>query len=452
MPVNTTELTATQAEIVAYIYLNKGRTRSGSGRVNYTEYMKNILPITTENGDIAIYAVNLNDGGYILVSASTEFYPIIAEVETGEYNEDLNEAAATYIADLAHKVILAKEGKIKLDTKAEWSAYIDTAEPESLTRASTAFSEEYYDAYYEFLDSQDYGNYNIYKLKNCSNILPSNVYNEFVAAAKSEDLWEGTQYSWENTAYVVERTTESAQQVGPLLETKWSQLYKFYNSNNKSTPTGCVAVATGQLMRFFRYPASFAWYSMANSTDYLYNDPDKNDNPYVNANDPLDNFLKILHDKLGVDNDGGAEISDAENVLKSYGYNVTKQNHNTSKIIKELTNNRHPVYARGAKGFLQGGHAWVIDGLYASSKEIRYTLYRLSDTSYPDFAYDKAENANPYIIYNDFYRFHMNWGWGGDGNGWFFDDNISVTIKDKNGNYVTKNYYYDRKELLLCIP
>ena len=448
IPADIKDLDSSQAEIVAQIYLNKARTRSSSRNIPNAESIKSIIPIRTENRELAIYAVNFNGGGYILVSASTEFYPILAEIETGEYNpEEINDAASTYIADLAHKVILAKEGKLNINTEPQWIPYIGIPEAKYITRSSNAFSDEYYDAYYEFIDSQDYGNYRIYKLKNCSDILPSNIYQEFIQAAQSEDLWEGTQYSWENTAYVVERTTESLVQIGPLLKTEWGQLYKYYNSNSKSTPTGCVTIATGQLMRFFQYPASFAWNSMPNSTSYLYNAQDTNNNPYVNNNDPLDSFLQILHNKLDVSDSGSSTIDKAEKVLKSYGYSVSKQNHETSKIISSLKYNRKPVYARGAKGFLRDGHAWVIDGLYAYTCEVRYTLYRLSDRSYPDFRYDNAENANPYIIFNDLYTFHMNWGWDGQGNGWFLDDDITVTVGSEK-----YNFYYDRQELILNIP
>lgn len=432
LPSNIQDLSASDAQKVAQIFINKSRTRGNDLLLSESTEVKNTVPILSHNGSIAMYAVNFKNGGFMIISATTSFFPILAVVENGEYNNSgYLEVAENYIEDLAEKVMLAKTGELKIDCTIEWSAYKDFES----TTPSTRASDEYLNALYSWMEEQNYGTYRIYKLKSCKDLLPEKVYNEFLQAVKSEDPWEGTEYSGENTAYVVERTTENLINVGPLLSTNWNQDNKAYNISkpDKKVPTGCVTIATGQLMRYFQYPSTFAWNNMSTGGGY--------------HNTELDNFLTTLRAQLGVNDDGGASIDDAERVLKGYGYQVTKQNHDVAKVFNELAYRRKPVYARGQKGALQGGHAWVIDGLYHSESTVKYTLYRLSDVHYPEFKYTDAENADPYSNYTSLTMFHMNWGWGGGGNGMFMDSNITVTLQSG-----THNFYYDRKELFLTRP
>ena len=89
-------------------------------------------------------------------------------------------------------------------------------------------------------------------------------------------------------------------------------------------------------------------------------------------------------------------------------------------------------------------HAWVTDGAQVKSITIRYVLYRLSDTAYPEFEYVAAENADPFDKYGDACYYHMNWGWGGNRDGWFMDGNIAIPGMDNS-----YNFRYNRKDLFI---
>lgn len=75
------ELTPDDARCVAL------RSNVYSSRANNCEVVS-VVPINDENDKTIIYAVNFEQG-YKLISAQKSFYPIIAEVEKGNYEEKI---------------------------------------------------------------------------------------------------------------------------------------------------------------------------------------------------------------------------------------------------------------------------------------------------------------------------------------------------------------------------
>lgn len=421
LPSDIEDLSLSDAETVANLFNKKSATRSQQEKT-----IKNVIAINGKDGNTAIYAVNFNEDGYILVSATTKYYPILATVDHGEYSDDMPETGQQIvIAGMLDNIELIKSGKTKIDCIGFWSPFKESAKKYKKTRTSDPRYNDYLcalDEFTEWVNEQDDANY--YKLVDCRNILPSRVYSEFVRAAQSEDLWEGTDFSWENTAYVYEKIYEDEYHEGPFLTTSWNQEGSY---NTSGYPTlGCVTIAVGQLMRFYMRPSNIEWEKM----------------PSSGATSTLTEFLKKLRTELKVDAEGGSYINDAERVLKSYGYNVSKMDHNENKAYSQLYNNKKPIYSQGDSG--KAAHAWVTDGAQVKSITIRYVLYRLSDTAYPEFEYVAAENADPFDKYGDACYYHMNWGWGGNRDGWFMDGNIAIPGMDNS-----YNFRYNRKDLFI---
>jgi hypothetical protein len=175
---------------------------------------------------------------------------------------------------------------------------------------------------------------------------------------------------------------------GTLVQTKWAQMggtgmYK-YNDSCPSLPcgkavTGCVATAMGQLMAFYKWPASYSWNSMANA----------NSKPEC---------ARLLRDagiavNMGYNCTGsGADALNVAPAMKTI-FNYTTAaiyTYSLSQMIPELLTN-HPVLLSGRGA--SGGHMWVCDG-YAVVQSLCFTI--------------------------DYYE-HMNWGWGGAGNGYYTD-------------------------------
>lgn len=424
---NTKDLSAADAEIVANLFSKKkAKTRAVT-----TGEIQEVITIPDTDGNPAVYAVNYEDG-YILVSATTNFYPILAEVEHGTFSmeamQSIGESVLVneYIEQIEQVKDLPPTEDININS--QWISYIGNKIqtrgyapvkdfPEYSDYGSAV--DQFTDFYYPEIE------YTLRLLKDCKNTLPSDIYNEFLEASQSEDLWEGTEYCAENTAYVLIFDPGSDGLMnGPLLKTTWDQYYP-YNTTNFNA-LGCVTVAVGQLMKYYQKPSYFKWSEM----------------PDNDGNDVLRIFLGRMRSELGIDENGAGSNEKALEVLKSYGYKCELIPHNFSKICSSVIFGNNPIYAYGADRSKGSAHAWVIDGGINTDHYKEYTLYRLSDVSYPNFRYVVAENAEQHRVYYRYgqYFFHMNWGWGGTHNGWFLDTNI--------GNPVG-NYGDNRKEIFI---
>ena len=219
--------------------------------------------------------------------------------------------------------------------------------------------------------------------------------------------------------------------VGPLLTTKWNQ-EPLYNalcpmSSNDSTrcPAGCAAVAMGQIMKYWNYPATgrgFCSYEL-DSLRTLSVNLDSSHYDWINMPDSLTFYstdtqinaiAKLLSD-IGIslsmkyaDGSSGAigqsfnqiSMPCMENAFRSnfkYSHSLRALNYETveinngqnrwESIMKEEILSGRPLVYTGTDLWASGGHAFVVDGL------------------------DSTSYSEPI--------FHANFGWGGQYDGYF---------------------------------
>lgn len=227
---------------------------------------------------------------------------------------------------------------------------------------------------------------------------------------------------------VVPDASKYQAKIDPLLATTWNQDAPFNDlcpkaANGGDYPSGCVATALSQIMKFHAYPAqgrgekqySFKpaagvgqiLYANFGETTYQW---DKMLNNYKSGSytEEEGNAVATLMMHCGVavemnytSTGSGAYSSEARNGLVTYfGYHenmgiVYRSYYSLEQwmdmLYAELNQNR-PIYYSGSDA-RQGGHAFVIDG------------------------YD--ENG----------LVHVNWGWGADGGNGFFD----ITLLNPTG-------------------
>ena len=247
-------------------------------------------------------------------------------------------------------------------------------------------------------------------------------------------------------------------EVQPLLQTLWGQGIGYNNytpefncaGELKRAPTGCVATAVAQVMRYHEFPSSYQWQIMPNMI-VDYNSERANE---------VSKLMRDIGIYVGMDygcNESGAKTDKVVDVLiNRFGYanSTSFIDYNPDILALELTNNR-PVILSGKhskkktgswifeKTTYGEGHAWVCDGF-------RETIYRIVHDAGTRYERVTSSSGGKF--------FHMNWGWNGLGNestvnngGWFRYDDFE--IKEVSGNDGENlNFQYKKKMIIGIKP
>ncbi len=238
--------------------------------------------------------------------------------------------------------------------------------------------------------------------------------NKMEATDKIETYWEELLNTKNSSP---SSNISSVNSVNPLLSTTWDQEPYYNDLCPGGAVTGCVATAMAQIMKYWNYPTHGQGFHSYSDQNYGVQSLDFSSTTYNWASMP-DNVTSsnievstlMYHCGVSVDMEYGVDVSNAyvisskspiincaEYAYKTYfGYDessiqgLERKSYTTStwkNLLKnELDNSRPIQYAGFGNG---GGHTFVCDG------------------------YD----------FNDF--FHMNWGWGGNSDGFFEIDALN---------------------------
>lgn len=205
-------------------------------------------------------------------------------------------------------------------------------------------------------------------------------------------------------------------QLGPLLHTTWDQgtYYNMYCPVDAAGPdnrclTGCVATAIGQLFNYFRWPTVGTGSYTSEDTTYGVLSVDFSQQEYnynemaTSLNRENKEVAKLLyHIGVSVDMHYGPHGSGMTNhkaayIMREY-FRYSPQTQyifrdtfqgNWTQVILQHLNQKLPLYYAGwSDTTYTSGHAFVVDG------------------------------------YQDSTYFHINWGWGGAFDGYFYLDQL----------------------------
>ncbi len=197
-------------------------------------------------------------------------------------------------------------------------------------------------------------------------------------------------------------------QYGPLLSTSWGQGVGYNdlapnngcsNYSNGRTPTGCVATAMSQIMKYYQYPSNYNWTQMYDGS----------------GSNETARLMLDAGNSVGMDwgcSGSSAETSSVPNALKStFGYSAADYMDFSIATTKSELNAGYPVILRGGEkatkwlifNVYENGHAWICDGIRQYSVPVRVSA-----------------GLHGYItVFHNAWTYHMNWGWSGMYNGWY---------------------------------
>jgi len=246
-----------------------------------------------------------------------------------------------------------------------------------------------------------------------------NIKNNVMPSGKAVEDWE--RLSKIPDEFVSKSGIKS---ITPLLTTKWNQ-GRYFNAHCPADPAGtdghvvvgCVATALGQLMNYFRYPSTgtgsygyehpeYGWLEV-NFAEQSYNYDQMPEIP----TDYNDDIARLLYNigvsvdmNYGPDGSGMYNHKGAYTLRTYFGYNpettyffrdsVAPEFNWTDTLIMHLDQNIPLYYAGWSDYDFIMGHAFILDG------------------------------------YSDNTHYHINWGWGGSSDGYFFIDDLTPGSSD----------------------
>ncbi len=235
---------------------------------------------------------------------------------------------------------------------------------------------------------------------------------------------ESIQHEWQRLGDATQLRKQTKTGVAPMLQTEWNQgLY--YNAMCPYDPagpgshavTGCVATALGQLINYFRYPLQGTGSYGYQHDDYGWIEEDFSQSFFnynqmpVALTDFNDDVARLIYNiGVSVDMNYGPDGSGMWNhkgayTLKTYfGYNSATtylfrdslpEDFDWKGTLTQHLDQGIPLYYAGWSDYeFVSGHAFILDG------------YQNED------------------------YYHINWGWGGSSDGYFYIDDLTPGAND----------------------
>lgn len=136
-------LSETDVKIVSNLYSKMAKTKSNNREI------KEVIPIKGEDGKVMMYAVNYADG-YIIVSATKRYYPILADVRSGSFSlDDSSSGLKLLIDDFSERINMVEEMENCPDLSRFWEPYLN---PVSVDIERTKANSDFYDLFESYLD------------------------------------------------------------------------------------------------------------------------------------------------------------------------------------------------------------------------------------------------------------------------------------------------------------
>ena len=356
------------------------------------------------NGSPLMYVVNYPEGGFVIVSATRDYYPILAYSEENNFELTSEMGGLLVWMDEVKQDIRASssaDDEFKANMRSMWASY-KTAErsQDAVTNLKSSNPlQEAYDRRFEELNYQ-YG-YSGWTFCNFySADLPYSAYSQIMQNCENYNC---------SPEYVIVgiKSTYSNQTVGPLIQTNWHQDFPYNSLVPNQHSAGCGAVAMAQIMNYHKYPASLSFNGVAINWNNMPADAPR----LIAATGAAAN---TTYWSIG----SWALPGAVESALRSqFMYTVSRQNHNSGNAAAQLLNYQRPVLMVGFPAALNpDGHYWVCDGAQSISYESFYFAEYPRPLGYQTYYYDSM-SGNPWAgnpgngnSYGYLY-FHMNWGW-----------------------------------------
>lgn len=432
-------VTQTEAQAIANMFMRSEAGNLGVATKSSDTRSKRVSSSATvrEDGQDLMYVFNYEDGGFVIVGSTRNYYPILAYSDKGSFDLQDDMGPVDIWLDET-KVGIKNSGSLDEATKTQmqslWARYDGTfVDPSqqllAARRLQTRSTGE--DACWDRIDSLQA----LYGSEGWT-FLPVSFVEDLFTDLDLESYYEAICYSAEqnhsalNETLIGYKLPNEVTQIGPLLNTEWFQRSPFGDAC-PNLVAGCGAVAAGQVMFFHRFPTTMTW----KGEDFYWSQIPRLPSWHSYHKQPQ--LMGMLGQKFQMvynsDSTSSTTVNKLCTGLDSLGYNVSSVSHNYNNVRDSLFYHSNPVIMQGKDSTHPSGHFWVCDGVRETIMNQIQFFTENQPYGAGSFTQGMYSLSNPGIEGGIFYiHFHMNWGRGSN-NAWYLGDSVNSPF----GNYNT---------------
>ena len=421
-------VTPSEAATLAELFANSSDGIAGIASKAGVKRSSKISSTATvrEDGQDLMYIFNYEDGGWVIVGSTREYYPILAYSDEGKFELQDDMGPVDVWLDET-KVSIKNSSSLSDEEKSQmrslWSHYEDAGLLAEKTKAARVLTKSTGEDYcWERIDSLQA----IYGSDGWTFLPVSQVEDLFTDLGLSNDYATICYYSEQNHSALNETVIgyryPAINQVGPLLATEWHEGLPFNSLCPNQYPAGSGVIATAQVMRYYAYPGSLTW----NGTTIYWSEipvsPDTTPNKIPQL---IARIGQLCNANYGA---SGTFLYHYDVMIgaNSLGYTIDYDGGNNDSYYRnQVFNYQRPIIMFGTKSADPTKHyAWVCDGV----RQAVYNQLQFFTENQPYgagvFTQGMYTISNPGLIGQPIgttiYTYHMNWGLqGGAYNGWF---------------------------------
>jgi hypothetical protein len=374
-----------------------------------------------------LYIMNYRSGGFVVVSATRNFYPVLAYSEDNSLELTPENTSLWFWFEMTKDIIRESDSldeSVKEEIRSLWHGFESGRNQIPEISLRRGYPDEY-SAYIARLSQlvSTYGSQGwvFSALPASVSSLGSSTWNTLNNLAAMGPA--STNYS----IVGIKNPTLTNYNIGPFINTKWDQ---YWMPSSTACYAGCATVAMAQIMKYHGKPTGYIWSNMYDLTETA-----STKTLFFNIGTSLPD---VNYNNCSV----GTTISNVTNsFINTFGYsNTTYSSHSVASAKNFLIQNK-PIYMRGDTGS-SPGHAWVCAGFREYEYPVQYFVEFLTNWA-GDWSYgywDHGSSSNPKVASTSYvHYFYMNWGYGGSGDAWFLDYDMNAPTG--NFNYNRSNAY-----------
>ena len=451
------------AEVAASFYdkaLGKSSTRSSSE--------PSAIKAINEDGAPLMYVFNYPDGGFVIVSATKDYYPILAYSDESCFDTSAGIGGVTEWIKSTKNAILSNESlndSVKTEIKALWesliakdySASLKASTRSELTNAEIACYMRCEDLLNQYGYEGDQG-WHFCPLSDAQQVFEdagfSGIYQSLCYSAEFN-------HSTPSTSVLGWKICTVKRKVGPLITTNWHQNSPF-NDLCDGCPAGCGPIAFAQILKYYQYPASFTYNGHTFGWNTIPTAPDANSDQAALVR-IVGSFLETSYHS----NYSFVTPGDMEDGIENCGFDVSVEDHLPFEVECEVMYSRRPVimlgnddnlsFLPGSLQYIGSSHYWICDGGNTMTLKKLFLFTEWQPYGNGNFVPGWNSIDDPYDFGGVTYTLlHMNWGWGGKCNGWFgscttpgygyrYDNNYFDNSSDSDFEHSRKDFYIRRR-------